>query len=739
MIGQTLGHYRIEAKLGQGGMGEVYRAHDTVLDRVVALKVLPADKVRPDSLHRFLREARAASKINHPNVVAIYEIAESSGVHFIVMEYVPGKALSDLIPPKGFPTDRVVDYARQIAASLAKAHASGVIHRDLKPANIMVTAEGTIKVLDFGLAKLHEAEDAADDAVTAAETQSGVILGTAPYMSPEQLTGRLIDARSDIFSLGLVLYELASGRGAFREETPMATMAAILHKEPLPLRELLPQLPRDLDRVVTRCIRKDPNQRFQSAVDLRLALEDVQMQPGLDITPSIAVMPFTNLSSDKDNEYFSDGLAEEIISALSLVPGLRVSARSSAFSFRGKDVEMAEIGRKLGVEHVLEGSVRKAGNRIRVTVQLVKAADSFQVWSGRFDREITDVFAVQDEIAETIVERLKGKLSTRPMASSRDRHSHNLESYNAYLMGRHYLWRIDSASLGRARECFEKAIALDSAYALAYAGIATCLFMLSTLGVASSTESLAEAKRLLEKALELDSTLAEVRVLLGAVRVGLEYDLIGAEREFQQALTADTVSADCLDTYGRWVLWPQGRFEEALAAYERAHKLEPLIPTFVYHSAEVFFCRGEFEKSIEQCIKALEIENHFWMAHMLIGWSFVFLEKPDEALNAFDKAEQLEPQSPIVTSGRVAAHALAGRMETAQEISGQGNVISAYSQALRKLYLGETDRMFELLHQAADQRDATLFWFPNIVAFRHKFEHDPRYHSLLRKMNLAPR
>jgi len=738
MIGQTLRHYRIEAKLGEGGMGEVYRARDTVLGREVAVKVLPADQVRADRLQRFLREAQAASQINHPNVVAIHDISESDGVHFIVMEYVAGKTLSETISPKGLETQQAVYYASQIVASLAKAHACGVVHRDLKPANIMVTTDGMIKVLDFGIAKLHEPNAVEDDKLTVGETAAGAILGTAAYMSPEQATGRPVDARSDIFSLGLVLYEMLSGRRAFSGETSISTIAAILYEEPRPLKEVAPQTPRDLDRIVSRCIRKEPDQRFQSAVDLRLALEDLQGNDGGDTTPSIAVLPFTNLSADKENEYFSDGLAEEIINALAHVSGLRVTSRSSAFSFRGKDVEMREIGSKLGVEHVLEGSVRKASNRIRVTTQLVKASDGFQVWSGRYDREMTDIFAVQDEIAQGIVEKLKGKLSAAPLASSSERHSRNLDAYNAYLRGRHYLWRIDVASVNRARECFEKAIALDPNYALAYTGIATGLFMLSAIAVADAITSLTEAKRLLEKAVGLDGTLAETRVLLGAVRVCLDYDWEGAEREFQQALTAETVSADCLDTYGRWVLWPQGRFEEALSAYERAHKLEPLIPTFAYHSAEVFVCTGEYEKSIQQCRKALEIESHFWIAHMLIGWNFVFLERPEEAITAFETAKQLEPQSPTIVNGLVAAHAVGGRLQKAQEISRQSGELDPYSQALHQLYLGETDRMFELLSDSVDQRDTGLFWFTNLSAF-HKFEHDVRYQALLRQMNLTPR
>jgi serine/threonine protein kinase/Tfp pilus assembly protein PilF len=724
-------------------MGEVYRARDTRLGRQVAVKVLPADKMSADRLQRFLREAQAASQINHPNIVAIYDIAESSGVHFIIMEYVAGQTLADALPAKGWDASVVLDYARQIAAALAKAHAGGTVHRDLKPANIMVTAEGVLKVLDFGLAKLQEPSNASamadNDGVTALDkTMPGMIMGTAAYMSPEQAAGREVDARSDIFSLGLVLYEMLSGQRAFREDSAISTMAAILHKEPRPLKEAAPQTPPNLERVVTRCLRKQPEQRFQSAVDLQFALEDLQGKsavdatPSVDITPSIAVLPFANLSSDKDNEYFSDGLAEEIINAVSQVPGLRVTARSSAFSFRGKDVEMAEIGRKLGVEHLLEGSVRKAGNRIRVTVQLVKAADSFQVWSERYDREMTDVFAVQDEIAQAIVEKLKGKLSAVPLSSSRARHSQNLEAYSAYMMGRHSFLRTDRASVTQAREHFAKAVEIDPGYALAYVGMARCLYMLTFFGAAT----LIESRRLYEKALELDSTLADARAGLGHLRAVMDYDWKGSEREFQQALAAEAVSADCLYLYGE-VLWAQGRFEEALAAYERAEKLEPVIAAFVYKPGAVYQSMGEYEKALRQYRKALEIDSRHWIARTGVGWCLTFLGKPDEALKEFEALREVGPPGADVV-GLIAAQVAAGRTPKARELDRQFPAASPRDEAVRAYWFGDADRMFEVLHRMADERNFWVFTFTNWAVYRPLYP-DPRFQSLLRKLNLPPR
>src|SRR5579859_1586777 len=428
MTGRTLLHYQVGVKLGAGGMGEVYKAKDTRLGREVAIKVLPAGMTdNRDSRQRFMREARAASLLNHPNIVTIHDIAEADGAQFIVMEYVPGCTLRDTIPPQGLEPAVALRYGQQIAGALAKAHGAGIVHRDLKPANIMVTQDDAVKVVDFGLAKLTESRVIDEsDATLTAQTVVGQVLGTAAYMSPEQAEGKPVDARSDIFSFGLVLHEMLSGQRAFAGDSPMATLAAILRAEAPSLRSISPQL----DSVVTRCLRKDPADRFQTMLEVSQALENTSSRPVAVVgtIPSIAVLPFANLSGDKDNEYFSDGLAEEIINLLAKLTGLKVTASTSAFAFKGKQVDIRRIGEALNVAHILEGSVRRAGNRVRVTAQLVAIADGCDLWSERYDREMNDIFAIQDEISQAIVDVLKVKLARR---TGQPAYTPNIESYTA--------------------------------------------------------------------------------------------------------------------------------------------------------------------------------------------------------------------------------------------------------------------------------------------------------------------
>ena len=442
----SIAHYRITAKLGEGGMGEVWRATDTKLNRDVAVKILPdAFAQNPDRLARFAREARVLALLNHPNIAAIYGVEDRA----LIMELVEGPTLAERIATGPIPIEEVLCFAKQIGEALEYAHGHGIIHRDLKPANIKVGIR--VKVLDFGLAKMQA--PAESEATVTAATQTGVILGTAAYMSPEQAAGRPTDARSDVFSFGLLLYEMLSGRRAFFEETPTLTLAAILHSEPRPLRELVPCVPAELDSIVTRCLAKDPSARFQSMGLVLRAVKDLAPPVAPLQGASIAVLPFTNLSADKENEYFSDGLAEEILNALSQVEGLRVAARSSSFYFKGKAVEISEIAAKLRVANVLEGSVRRAGNRVRVTVQLVDVNNGFHLWSERYDRQIEDLFDVQDQIAQAITERFKVTLG-----SGVKRSTQNLEAYELYLKGRHYWHQRLPATVRLAIQCFEDAI-----------------------------------------------------------------------------------------------------------------------------------------------------------------------------------------------------------------------------------------------------------------------------------------
>src|SRR5215471_1007393 len=486
-VGAHLGPYVLLAPIGAGGMGEVWKARDTRLDRVVAIK-----RLKERAGIRFQQEARAIAALNHPHICQIHDI----GPDYLVLEYIEGQPLKG---PQA--VDKAVRLATQIADALDSAHRKGVVHRDLKPANILMTSEGSVKLLDFGLAKLTERVEVTEDATTRTRiptTDPGTVMGTAAYMSPEQVEGKALDARSDVFSFGAVLYELLSGRQAFRGENSISTMAAILHTEPGPL-----DAPATLQQIVKQCLAKPPGQRYQTMAEVRAALQSISGRVE-EIQPSIAVLPFANMSRDADDEYFSDGLAEEIINALTQVAGLKVIARTSAFAFKGKNEDIRTIAQALGVANVLEGSVRRAGSRLRVTAQLARAADGAHLWSQRYDPELTDVFALQDEIASSIVGTLKVKL-TGPPARARP-HEPSLRAYEAFLKARHHQHRLSLEALeeeaARTQEYFKQAIALDPQWADPHSALGQRYFLCGAAGLRLS-EMIPVARAEALKALEL--------------------------------------------------------------------------------------------------------------------------------------------------------------------------------------------------------------------------------------------
>jgi serine/threonine-protein kinase len=587
-----LGPYEIIELIGAGGTGEVYRAIDPRLNRTVAIKLL-----KGLDIDRLGREAQAVAALNSPNICAIYDVGEN----YLVMEYVEGTAIKGPLPVK-----ECIHLATQIASALEVAHSKGIIHRDLKPANILVT-QGRVKLLDFGHAK-HFSSDLADaDPVTLA----GTVLGTAAYMSPEQAQGHPVDPRADVFSFGLILYEMLSGRRAFSGETVLDVLNAIVHGEPRPL-ETTPEL----QAIVARCLRKEQADRFQSITEVKTALQQIPTQD-LQKQPSIAVLPFSNLSADPDNEYFSDGLTEEIINELAHIPGLRVTARTSTFVFRKRDVDIRRIAETLNVQTLLEGSVRQSGTKIRVTAQLINAADGYHLWSKTYDREMAEVFLIQDDIATAIAKALQLRLYHNSTVS--------IPAYEAYLKARYYLWKVAPESLPQSRQCYEEAIALDPEFALAHCGYAEYYLVLTLLGMVPATEGMPAARANARRALDIDPALPEAHAVLGAVATLYDHDGHEAERRFELAVSREAASSSMVCILrGFYYFLGKGQVKEAVAELERALRDDPLNAT-LHHLLGV--CLLEDDRCTEasrEFHEALELDEHYLWAMVMLtaeNWS----------------------------------------------------------------------------------------------------------------------
>jgi serine/threonine protein kinase len=726
-------------------MGEVYRATDTKLERDVALKILPAEMARdPERLSRFRREARAVAALNHPHIVTIFSVEESDGIHFLTMELVEGQSLERLIGESSLPVERIVEIASALADALAAAHEKGIVHRDLKPANVMLTGDGRVKVLDFGLAKEMRSSDPSDATMTSAgHTAVGVVMGTPAYMSPEQIAGRAVDHRTDIFSLGIIVYEMASGRRPFEGASSAELASAILRDTPRPLSEMRAGIPDALCRVIQRCLEKSAQNRFSTAREVRDVLQALRQPSGsgsrqivsASPAPSIAVLPFVNMSGDADNEYFSDGLSEDLINALSRLPGLQVASRTSAFRFRGSDQDIRQIGRQLEVATLVEGSVRRAGTRLRVTAQLVNADNGYQLWSERYDRQMADVFEIQDEIVAAIVKAVVPAL-LGDAAQAAERPTENTEAYELYLKGRHYWHQRSPSTLRLAIQSFEQAIKIDPEYALAYAGLADCYGILRVYGWISAEEGRPKAHAAMTKAMTLAPASWEANFSHAFYWFYFESDWREGEPHFLKAIAINPRSSLAQAYYAIFLSIPR-RAEDAASHAALACRLDPLSPYIHGAEAVVFNSLGRFEEAERAARSALELQPDYLFGLWQRGIALSGLERHAESIEALERVATLS-RAPIFVGILGLAYARAGRRDDARRLlheledrGSRGEYIPAFAPLTVITGLGDLPAIRQALSATVAETAPPLTLRATAGHFLEALRSDPEIDRLL--------
>ncbi len=674
--GDLLLHYRLLEQVGQGGGGTVWRALDMRLNREVAVKLLPERIASsPEGLSRLEQEARALAALNHPNIVTAYAVEEAGDVHFLAMEFVRGRTLDAVIPEKGMTLERLLDFALPVADALAAAHEGGIVHRDLKPRNIIVTGDGRTKILDFGIAEVQgpPVRKAAGD--TATFSGPSLVEGTLPYMSPEQAQGRPVDRSSDVFSFGVILYEMATGRRPFAGDTTSALVSSILKDEPDPPSAHHPEIPPEFDRITAQCLEKDPARRFASTLELRRSLESLRHLDEITARASdasVAVLPFVDLSMERDQEYFCEGVAAEIIAALARVAGIRLASRTSSFRFKGTSLDSREIARRLRVRALLEGSVRKAGDRLRVTAELIDGASGFALWSGTFDRKLADVFSIQEEIARSIAEALKVTLSRDENEALGQPSTSDVQAYDHYLRGRKFYYQYRRRGVELALEMFQRALEIDPAYARAWAGAADC-YCYFYLYVARVPENIRQAEAASRKALEIDPELAEAQASWG-VAMSTAGRAEEAAAAFEKAIHLDPGLFEARYFYARHA-FASGDPKKAARLYEEAEALRPedyQCPTLV---AQIYSDLGWTEKALaahrrglHKAEEALKLHPDDTRARYMGANALLILGDRERSLEWARAAIAHEPDEPMVLYNVGCIFSLAGETEKALNV-----------------------------------------------------------------------
>jgi TolB-like protein/Tfp pilus assembly protein PilF/predicted Ser/Thr protein kinase len=785
--GARLGPYEILGPLGAGGMGEVYRARDPRLKREVAIKVLPeAAASDADRLRRLEREARAASALNHPAIVTIYDIGEDEGTFFIAMEHVEGQTLREALAEGPLPAGRILSLAVQIGEALAKAHAAGIVHRDLKPENVMVTSDGHPKILDFGLAKV-ERPVAEDDSTMATETKAtrhGAILGTAPYMSPEQAAGRPVDHRSDQFAFGSMLYEMATGKRPFKKATVPQTLAAVIQDDPKPIRKVNYALAVELSTIVERCLAKDPAERFESTADLVRELKAVPEAPtpwrahrrmlwgavgvlvallGAMLAPqlagrwdrlfspagpasieSIAVLPLRNLSGDPEQEYFVDSMTETLITNLAKIGALKVASPSSAMRYKGTDKPLTEIARELDVDAVVDGSALRAGDSVRVMVQLIDGETEEALWAESYERDLENVLLLQSEVAQAIAGEVQVALTPEEVGRLADARTVNPEAHDFYLKGSYHWKKQTPEDLETAQRYFERALEEDPAYAAAHEGLAWVWAVRQQLAITSPDEAGPKAKEAALQAIELDDSSAGAHAALALAKTLADWDWAGAEAEWRRALELDPDSADAHAFFGDF-LAIAGRTNEAVGHAERAVELDPFNALFHALSARVLYFDRRYDDALAAAGTALGSQPDMLLARDAQQAALYLEGRRDEHLA--DRRDWIAGDAELVTAfdqgraeggpegaHRALADLLAARLEeSGQRVAPGGFGIMGVAQ--QYLFAGDLDRVVESLQKAYEARTPKLLdighgplWDP--------LRSDPRFQELLRRMNL---